>query len=133
MRELLKIMAVGVAILAGWFAYVWWFKPNAFATPVRELALMGVLEDYRSQKGTYPVLKETDVSVAELVQMLAHSGFTVRPDRLKLNPQDRYVSVTGESYGLLYNFSRSGQLETCIVEMRAVRTGWWGQPPPCPW
>ncbi|MCK1341071.1 hypothetical protein IVB38_34915 [Bradyrhizobium sp. 38] len=135
MREFLKIVVVAFAVLAGWFGYVFCLKPEAVDSWVRDARLMGLLEDYRRAKGAYPVLNARDVPVEQLVEMLASSGVNFPSDLRFEGPNlpARYVSVTGENYGLLYQFSQSGRSVTCLVEVRTRHTGWWGQPPTCPW
>lgn len=130
MREFPKIFIVAVALLTGWFGYIYWTTPDIFSPQVHYAALMHVLEDYRIAKGSYPVFDAVDVPVE---QLLERTGVDFRSGRLKgVDPEARYVSVTGQSYGLLYHFTQSGQPVTCIVEFRTSKTGWWGQPPPCP-
>ncbi|KYG98562.1 hypothetical protein [Bradyrhizobium sp. DOA1] len=134
MREFLKVAAVAVAILAGWFGYVFGLKPEAAASRVQDAGLMALLEKYHSAKGGYPVFNARDVPVEELVEMLASNGIKLPPN-LKLESRNlptRYVSVTGQYYVLLHQFSQSGQSVTCVVEVRARNTGWWGQLPTCP-
>lgn len=92
-------------------------------------SLMAALEKYRASKGAYPVLKTSDSYIPELGGPLVGGGY------LRETPSDppgskpsHYVSFDGKAYGLLINLEQSG---TCIVEMGASKTGWWGQPPPC--
>jgi hypothetical protein len=122
MRELLKVAVVAVAVLVGWFGYIYWAKPDAFAPRAHYVALMAVLEDYRREKGAYPVFDKIDVPVEQLLSLLKRSSVNLRSGWLKgVDQGARYVSVTGESYGLL---NQSGQLVECIVEFRTSNTGW---------
>lgn len=136
MREFLRVTVGAVAVLAVYFGYVYLSRPGAYEPRARDAGLlMGLLDDYRTAKGAYPVLPGVDVPIAELVEALATSGVTFH-SRIRFSDLDRdarYVSNSGESYGLLYHVSQFGTPLTCLVEVGAHRSGWWKQPPPCPW
>ena len=135
MREFLRVAAVAVAILAVYFGYVYLSRPGAYGVPIRDTVLLrGLLDDYRAAKGTYPMLPGVDVPIAQLTDTLAASGVTFH-SRIRFTNLDkdaRYVSNTGQTYGLLYHFSQSGQPVRCLIEVGAHQSGWWKQPPPCP-
>jgi len=136
MREFLRVAIVVVAVLAAYFGYVYWSRPAVHLGTVRDAQLvMGLLDDYHTEKGTYPVLPGVDVPIAQLTEALATSGATFR-SRIRFRDLDkdaRYVSNSGETYGLWYHFSQFGHPVTCLVEVGAHQSGWWKQPPPCPW
>ena len=136
MREFLNISALVVAILTAFFGYVYFNQPQAFDARIRDAGLlMGLLDDYHAATGTYPVLNPVDVPIAQLAELLQRSGVNFRSGfRFSdLDPQARYISVTGESYGLLYHFTQFNRPVTCIVEVDIGNTGWWGGKPRCPW
>ena len=136
MREFLRIAVVAVAVLAAYFGYVYLSRPQAYGVPVRDTGLLrGLLDDYRTAKGTYPMLPGVDVPIARLTDALAASGVAFH-SRIKFTDLDkdaRYVSNTGQTYGLLYHFNQSGQPVRCLIEVGAHQSGWWRQPPSCPW
>ncbi|MBR0723689.1 hypothetical protein [Bradyrhizobium manausense] len=140
MREFLRIAVAVVAVLAAYFGYVYLHRLAFFEPRVRDARmLMSVLDNYYTAKGAYPalypVLQKYDVPVAVVLEVLADSSVDFG-SRVKFNDPDRaarYVSVDGKSYGLLYHFEKPGLPPTCIVEVGARNTGWWGQPPSCPW
>ena len=140
MREFLKVAAVAVAVLAAYFGYVYLHRLEFFEPRVRDArVLMSLLDDYHTAKGAnpalYPVLQKYDVPVAAVTEVLANSS-VVFGSRVKFSDPDpaaRYVSVDGKSYGLRYHFKKPGLPAMCIVEVGARNTGWWGQPPSCPW
>lgn len=136
MREFLRVAVVAVSVLTAYFSYVYWSRPEAYQARVRDAELlMGLLNEYRAAKGTYPVLPGVDVPIAELIAALATSGVGFRSGmRLRdLDRDARYVSNNGESYGLLYHISQFGNPVTCLVEVGAHHSGWWKQPPSCRW
>lgn len=136
MREFLRVAVVAVSVLTAYFGYVYWSRPEAYQARVRDAGLlMGLLDEYRAAKGTYPVLPGIDVPIAELTAALATSGVGLRSGmRFRdLDRDARYVSNSGESYGLLYHVSHFGNPVTCLVEVGAHRSGWWKQPPSCRW
>ncbi len=152
MRELLRVTGAAAAVLILYFGYMLLIKPKGASTPglpekagmvqtadvpeaeLRETrVLMELLEEYRDKKGSYPVLPSYDVSRGELKRALSSSGISFRSPIVssESDNKNRYVSVTGKSYGLLIGVEPSGQPATCIVEVDTHRSGWWGQPPAC--
>lgn len=136
MREFLRVAVVVVAVLAAYFGYVYWSRPTAYLGAVRDAQLViGLLDDYHTEKGTYPVLPGVEVPIAKLIEALRTSGVTFR-SRIRSRDFDenaRYGSETGEGYSLLYHLNRFGpQPLVCLVEMNNRGSQWWTQPSPCP-
>ncbi|MET4036899.1 MULTISPECIES: hypothetical protein [unclassified Bradyrhizobium] len=136
MRQFCKVAAVAVSVLSAYFGYLYLHRPAIYLRRAWDARLvMGLLDDYYKEKGEYPLLPGSDVPIAQLTEALATSGVTFR-SRVRFRDLDetaRYVSNTGQSYGLLYHFSQSGEPVTCIIEVNAHQSGWWKQPHPCPW
>ncbi len=134
MRELLRVSFAAFAALAVYFGYIYWHWPEVYGAQHRDARiLIGLLEKYREAKGRYPILPSLEGPLTELKKVLADGGLSspllVTPG--SLDEQVRYVSVTGNSYGLQYRFDRIGEPFTCIVEVGITKSGWWGQLPGC--
>ncbi len=153
MREFLRATGAAATVLMVYFGYMFLGGPEHAIAPglagsaalakkpdIRDdelrdtSALMQLVEEYRQNKGSYPVLPSLDVSTDELKRMLSGSGISFHlPITFSASDQDnRYVSVDGRSYGLLVRVDHSGHTVKCLVEINTARTGWWKQPPPCP-
>jgi hypothetical protein len=151
MRELLRVTAAAVAVLIVYFGYMVLIRPElpqGAALPARAdvaakadmpeaalgdtRALMQLLEEYRDQKGAYPVPPSYEISAGALKKLLASSGVAFRSPiaASEFDAKNRYVSVDGRSYGLLVR-ADGAQPAACLVEVKARRTGWWGQPLAC--
>jgi hypothetical protein len=92
-------------------------------------SLMTALQDYRREFGAYPVRPVPDISTIEAKQVLAKAGHPARNSDLE-DPDARYVSFDGKSYGLLFHLGpRYNYLpvNSCIIEVDVTNTGWWGQ------
>jgi len=102
--------------------------------------LKTALEKYRSARGKYPA-PFLDNVIFDLKGELVDGGF------LASMPQDpfwetstgnqyRYVSADGTTYGLLFHLeSADGKIPAggkCLTGVGTAGTGWWGQPPDCP-
>jgi hypothetical protein len=97
-------------------------------------AIMRALQDYRAARGSYPVLPVPDSLVPEIKKYLASNGYPVSGDT-GADKDARYFSSDGKSYGLLFHINRSAQKplgDQCMIEVDTRPTGWWGQPPKCP-
>ena len=100
--------------------------------------IMAALEKYRSSQGAYPVLPVPDSLAVDLKKVLAVGGYLppVTDDLLGPDKQARYVSYDGKSYGLLFHLKEvNGTIAPdgeCLIEVKASATGWWNQPPRCP-
>jgi hypothetical protein len=102
-------------------------------------SLKTALEKYRSARGKYPAPFNDNV-IFDLKPELVDGGF------LPIMPQDpfwntppnqyRYVSGDGKGYGLLFHLElASGKIPAggaCLTGVGTAGTGWWGQPPDCP-
>ncbi len=90
--------------------------------------IMAAVEKYRAAKGAYPVLPAVDSVAFELRKPLVEGNFIAA---VPTDPSDaeatRYVSVDGKSFGLKVIQNKT----SCLIEVRAYKSGWWGQPPPC--
>lgn len=82
------------------------------------------LEKYKAAKGAYPS-PFSDNPLSDLKKALVDGGYLrsipVDPETGK---EYRYVSLGG-AYGLLVPTG-------CMTGVKAAKTGWWGQPPDCP-
>jgi hypothetical protein len=134
MRQLVRVVGAAIAVLAFYFAYLSLHKSPAHQPQFEKLrTLVRQLEQHRDAKGGYPQAPD-GVPIGELEKALADSGVAFRTsmDFANTDPDARYLSIDGDSYGILFHFHRANASGTCIVEMRTFWTGWWGQPPPCP-
>jgi hypothetical protein len=121
--------------LAIYFGYVSLTGSLAAQPQFNELrTLIRLLEEHRGAKGVYPVQSPGDVPVSQLRKALADSGVAFRTpmDFPDTDPKARYISVDGQSYGILFHFYEAGTFRQCIFEMDRFGSGGWGQPPPCP-
>jgi hypothetical protein len=101
-------------------------------------ALKLALESYRAAHGTYPHPFGGN-SLQYLKKPLVDGGYIAT---IPIDPvfgetnQSRYVSIDGLTYGLLFQLqSAAGKVPaggTCITGAGTAGTGWWGQPPDCP-
>ena len=137
----IKILAGFVVVIVGFGALFLWnhfdHQRQASRFAEEKTAMMSALERYRVAQGAYPVLPRGDSLLIDLKRELAKGGYlgpelaeTAGPDK-----DARYVSFSGNTYGLLYHVDRSKALPggvLCMVEYGASATGFWGQPPNCP-
>ena len=104
--------------------FYWFDQENPQALVAEKNTLMIALREYRRQHNAYPILP--DKPIRDLKAQLIKGGYLLpMPDADK---DARYVSLNGRSYGLLFHRPAG----TCIVEVDAAKTGWWGYPPKCP-
>lgn len=99
------------------------------------------LEKYRKARGSYP-FPLLDNPLTDLKKALVDDGFLgAIPQDPDLNAvgtkkQYRYVSNDGKTYGLLFHLQfPTGKIPAegnCITGVGIAKTGWWGQPPDCP-
>lgn len=101
--------------------------------------LRDALERYRTANGKFPS-PYGDNSILDLKVALVNGGF------LKSIPTDpswngtakeyRYVSSDGVKYGILFNIEKAqGDIlagGSCLMGVGTQGTGWWGEPPRCP-
>lgn len=97
-------------------------------------SVAAALESHRQSRGSYPLLN--DRPLAELKKQLVEGGY-LKSDSAGLAGPDhaaRYVSYNGISYGLLFHFDASdpSPKQPCLIEVGDHDTGWWAQPPKCP-
>jgi hypothetical protein len=102
-------------------------------------SLKAALERYRASRGSYPFPFPGN-ALTDLKKELVDGGY------LRTIPQDplwglkdnayQYVSTHGKNYGMLFHLERaSGRIAaggTCVSGVGTAGTGWWGQPPDCP-
>jgi hypothetical protein len=96
-------------------------------------SLMAALQDYRSEFGAYPVLPVPDSPATDLKRVLAKAGHPTRISDLH-DEYARYVSFDGKSYGMLFQLGpryKDMPVRSCIIEVDATNTGWWGQSSKC--
>jgi len=127
MRRFFLVLG-GFAIVAGsFFATLFVIDNYGAADAYQAKTLMSALEEYRAAKGSYPVL--ADVPVSELKPLIDGKFLKTIPANAGFAPS-RYVSGDGKSYGLLI-FMDAPSKDRCLIEVRASKTGWWGQPAAC--
>jgi hypothetical protein len=93
------------------------------------------LEKYRAARGAYPILP--DNSTDDLKASLVDGGFLPAVPHDPLSTQTyRYVSPDGSSYGLRFQLeTATGKIPAnglCLTGLKTAGTGWYGQPPECP-
>jgi hypothetical protein len=100
--------------------------------------IMTALETYRSTHGTYPVFPPPhDVPAADLKNELVKAGLLARLPQDPVWPESpRYVSYNGKAYGLLFRIQiakgKTPATGQCLMGIGTSGTGWWGEPPNCP-
>jgi hypothetical protein len=102
-------------------------------------SVKAALEKYRATRGTYP-FPFSGGTLDLLKPHLVDGGYlrSIPTDPLwrQAASQYSYVSTGGATYGLLIHLetmmgaSQSGT--ACITGLGTAGTGWWGQPPECP-
>jgi hypothetical protein len=102
-------------------------------------SLKAALEKYRSAQGVYPS-PFLDNPLTDLKRALVDGGYLRAiprdPDLSAVDKQYRYVSRDGKTYGLLFHVQFPiGKIPAggnCLTGVGTANTGWWGQPPDCP-
>ena len=100
------------------------------ALALEKYTLMVALRDYRKEHGAYPILGDTQIG--DVKKQLIGGGYL--PPAPDADQTARYVSLDGKSYGLLFHINRSPTNRLgrrCLIEVDAVGTGWWANPPKC--
>jgi hypothetical protein len=140
------MLTVGaLAIVAVFFFGTLYLLDNSDPTARNQLraeharVLKSALANYRKAKGAYPVL--SDVPVDDLKKELVDGKFIIAipsdPLRPSTGVQYRYVS-DGGVYGLLFVLepvdSAAGKSAggRCLQGVGTKGTGYWGEPPNCP-
>jgi hypothetical protein len=101
-------------------------------------SVKAALEQYRLARGAYPAL--SNVPLNDLSKDLVGGGYLASiPEDPVFGTQAKgryYYISTGKIYGVLVTLqSASGKIPAggaCIAGVGAAGTGWWGQPPDCP-
>jgi hypothetical protein len=104
--------------------------PNSLAQETKSLRM--ALQGYRRERGKYPILP--DNPIGDIKKQLVSGGY-LAGDQTEQDKDARYVSLDGNSYGLLFHINRGQDNPLgipCLIEVDAKATGWWGQPPRCP-
>ena len=96
-------------------------------------AIKAALQKYRDSHGAYPIFPNNNVG--DLKSALVTPGYLheMPNDPLPDRPY-RYVS-NGAAYGLWFHLGRTDRnvsSGTCITGVGTAGTGWWAQPPGCP-
>ena len=103
-------------------------------------SLKTALERYRAAHGKYPA-PFTNNYIMDLKTALVDGGFlaAIPTDPFWIGSQNNqytYVSADGIKYGLWFHLElSSGKIPAgggCLTGVGTVGTGWWGQPPDCP-
>ncbi len=136
MREFRRVAGAVLMVMVVFYALVFinYFvgRDDARAAlALEKYALMVGLRDYRKEHGAYPILGDTQIG--NVKKQLIDGGYL--PPAPDADQAARYVSVDGKSYGLLIHFDRSPinrRGRRCLIEVDAIGTGWWANPPKCP-
>ena len=136
----------GIAVIAVFFfgtLYVLdYLEPGRNRDAIRAdhaRSLKAALQRYRASRGNYPFPFPGN-PLTDLKKELVDGGF------LPAIPQDplwglkdnsyQYVSSGGQTYGMLFHLEHAtGPVAAggaCVTGFGTAGTGWWGQPPPCP-
>jgi hypothetical protein len=102
-------------------------------------SLKNALEKYRAARGVYPA-PFLDNPVSDPAKQLVAGGYlpAIPQDPLwgLTDKQYRYVSGDGKSYGLLFHLELATEKVpaggACLTGVATAATGWWSQPPDCP-
>jgi hypothetical protein len=101
------------------------------ALALEKYSLMIALREYRKEHAAYPILP--DNPIGDLKKQLVSGGYL--PPGPDADTDSRYVSLDGKSYGLMFHINRTPanpRGTPCLIEFEAIATGWWAQPPKCP-
>lgn len=100
-------------------------------------SLKVALERYHATKGSYPPFP--DNPVGDLKEALVAGGYlrSIPQDPLWPAQMYRYTTNTvadGSRYGLLFSLEEGGggSFHRCLTGVGTSSSGWWGQPPDCP-
>ena len=136
MREFLRVL--GAALIALFLFYAFVFvnfyvsqDDPQLALAFEKYSLMVALREYQKEKGGYPILP--DSPIGDVKRHLVKLGYL--PPGPDVDKDARYFSADGGSYGLLFHINRGPirpQGTRCLIEVDAMATGWWVQPPKCP-
>jgi hypothetical protein len=142
MREFLRVLSGVVVVMFFYSSTILFFYHfegrSAYSTQLTEIrSIMAALDDYSAAHGSYPVLPVPDSPISALKKELADNGRSpvkLNLSGLQLDPDARYFSADGKSYGLLFHLDGIGKErhQECLIERNARELGWWGQPPECP-
>jgi hypothetical protein len=101
-------------------------------------SIMAALEKYRGARGAYPLFPpQYDVALADLKTALVEGGYlrSIPADPLSPDKPYRYISYDGTVYGLLFRLELAHQnipAGQCLIGVGTAASGWWKQPPNCP-
>jgi hypothetical protein len=134
MRLLSRILGALAIILVFFFGTLFVLNRYAPGDPVARdtKKLQNALQAYRNDHHLYPTIPEASPISDLKRQLIAGGYFHGIADSDK---DTRYISLDGKSYGLLLYINRTAtnpQGMQCLIEVDIQATGWWGQPPKCP-
>jgi len=136
MREFWKIVGAFSILMFFFYAIVfisYYVNQDNPQVPLalEKYSLMVALREYRKEHSAYPILP--DNPIGDVKKQLVSGGYL--PSGPDADKEARYVSLDGKSYGLMFHINRSPTSprgKPCLIEVDAIATGWWAQPPKCP-
>jgi hypothetical protein len=144
MVQLILRIVGGLAVVAAFFfGTLFVLDHTGFRYPdslraAHAISFKAALEKYRSARGHYPYPFYNNAFSdlkKELVDGKHLDVIPVDPSGLK-EKEYRYVSSDGKTYGLLFHLQFPvGKIPAegaCITGVGTAGTGWWDQPPDCP-
>ena len=136
--RVVKLTVGGIAVIAifffGTLYTLDYLNPDSLRARQANL-LKAALEEYRLAHGMYPQ-PFPDNPITELKKYLVDGGYlsTIAEDPA-FSGFPRYT-LGGKTYGLLFKLERSaGKIPAggpCLTGVGYAGTGWYGQPPDCP-
>jgi hypothetical protein len=144
MVQLILRIVGGLAIVAAFFfgtLFVLDYTALKYPDSLRAAhakSFKAALERYHSARGYYPYPFPNNV-LSDLKKELVDSKYLdvipVDPSGMK-EKEYYYVSNDGKTYGMLFHLQFPvGKIPaegTCITGVGTAGTGWWNQPPDCP-
>jgi hypothetical protein len=135
MREFWRVIGACSIVMFFYYAIVFvsYFlsRDPAPALALEKYSLMVALREYQKEQTVYPILP--DSPIGDVKKQLIDGGYL--PPGPDADNDARYHSLYGTSYGLLFHVNRTPanpRGTPCLIEFDAITTGWWGQPPKCP-
>jgi hypothetical protein len=142
-RRLLLLAGACAIVAASFFGTLlvldhWPYKNRDSLRASDARALKSALEKFHAAHGNYPQPFPAN-PVTDLKAALVDGGYlpSIPDDPLWGRTENQYYYVSGgPSYGLLFHLeAANGKIPAggrCITGVGTAGTGWWGQPPDCP-
>jgi O-antigen ligase len=133
--KLLGGLAIAAVMAGGILLSLNYFRVPPVDTPLAREArsIMAALKEYHAARGAYPVSYSP---IIDIKKDLVREGYlSAAPGEVStIDPDARYLSVNGKSYGLQFHIDRSDDYTsgTCLVEVGRSYIGWSERSPACP-